>query len=588
MCRSSGNAHAGDPERSVRTAIAVKVVGVGGVAGGMSFAARARRLAEDAQIVVLERDAYVSYANCGLPYYLGSEITERSALLLHTPESLTASLALDVRVGHEVMSVDTVGHAVSVRELSSGRTYVERYDALVLSTGATPIMPPFAGNDLPQVRVLRSVPDVDALQALLDAGAKRAVVIGAGFIGVEVAEALRHRGLDVAIVELASQVLPVLDPEMAHNVEAALLGAGVRLHLATSVTAIRQAGGQGVDVELADGTVLAADLVLMAIGVRPETTLAIAAGLAVNSRGAVIVDEHLHTSAPDVFAVGDAIEVVDAVIGSRATVPLAGLANRQGRAVADELFGHGSVLPATFGTAIVRVFGTVAATTGRSEKALRAAGIACHAVHLHPAQHAGYFPGALPIDLKIVFGVDGRLLGAQATGTEGVDKRIDVLATALRAGMTVNDLAELELAYAPPFGAAKDPVNMAGFIAQNVLAGTLTLWRAADLDEPSFATTFILDVRSVDEFAAEHLPGAVNIPHTQLRARLNEVPAGVAVRVYCASGFRSYLALRLLRQRGWEDVASLSGGLATLLAERPGLALSLAAGEHPSELSRAS
>ena len=303
-------------------------------------------------------------------------------------------------------------------------------------------MPPFDGNDLPQVRVLRSVPDVDVLQALLAAGAKRAVVIGAGFIGVEVAEALRHRGLDVAIVELASQVLPVLDPEMAHNVETALLGAGVRLHLATSVTAIRQAGGRGVDVELADETVLAADLVLMAIGVRPETKLAVAAGLAVNSRGAVIVDEHLRTSAPDVFAVGDAIELADAVTGSRATVPLAGLANRQGRAVADGLFGHGTALPATFGTAIVRVFGTVAATTGRSEKALRAAGIACYAVHLHPAQHAGYFPGAHPIDLKIVFDVDGRLLGAQATGTDGVDKRIDVLATALRAGMNVNDLAD--------------------------------------------------------------------------------------------------------------------------------------------------
>ena len=561
---------------------------VGGVAGGMSFAARARRLAEDAEIVVLERDAYVSYANCGLPYYLGGEIADRSALLLHSPESLAASLALDVRVGHEVISVDTVRHAVSVRELSSGRIYDERYDALVLSTGATPTVPPFAGKDLPQVRVLRSVPDVDALQGLVNAGAKRAVVIDAGFIGVEVAEALRHRGLDVAIVELASQVLPVLDPEMAHNVEAALLGAGIRLNLATSVVAIRQSPGSGVDVELADGTVLASDLVLVAIGVRPETTLAVAAGLAVNARAAVIVDEHLHTSAPDVFAVGDAIEVADAITGSRGSVPLAGLANRQGRAVADELFGHGSALPATFGTAIVRVLGTVAAMTGRSEKALRAAGIACYAVHLHPAQHAGYFPGAHPIDLKIVFGVDGRLLGAQATGSEGVDKRIDVLATALRAGMSVDDLAALELAYAPPFGAAKDPVNMAGFIAQNVLAGTLTLWRAADLDEPSFGTSFLLDVRSADEFATGHLLGAVNIPHTQLRARLDEVPAGVAVRVYCASGFRSYLALRVLRQRGWEDVASLSGGLTTLLAERPALALSLAASEHPSELSSAS
>ena len=416
------------------------------------------------------------------------------------------------------------------------------------------------------------------------------MVVGAGFIGLEVAEALRHRGLDVAIVELASQVLPVLDPEMAHHVEAALLGAGIRLHLATSVTGIRQSpgDGDGVDVELAEGTVLASDLVLMAVGVKPETTLAVAAGLVVNARGSVVVDERLRTSASDVFAVGDAIEVVDAVTGGRASVPLAGLANRQGRAVANELFGRGAQLSPTLGTAIVRVFGTVAATTGRSEKALRAAGIACHAVHLHPAQHAGYYPGAHPMDLKIVFGPDGRLLGAQATGSEGVDKRIDVLATALRASMSVDHLAELELAYAPPFGAAKDPVNMAGFIAQNVLTGNLTLWRAVDLDEMSFATSFLLDVRSAEEFATGHLLGAANIPHTELRGRLDEVPPGAAVRVYCASGFRSYLALRVLRQSGWDDVASLSGGLETLLAERPALALSLTLGDHRSELSGAS
>ncbi|HZV27288.1 MAG TPA: FAD-dependent oxidoreductase [Acidothermaceae bacterium] len=566
----------------------MKVVVVGGVAGGMSFAARARRLAEDAEIVVLERDNYVSYANCGLPYYLGGEITDRSALLLHTPESLAASLALDVRVGHEVISVDTVGHRVSVRELGSGRVYVEHYDALVLSTGAIPVVPPIAGVDLPQVRVLRSIPDVDALQVLLAAGATRAVVVGAGFIGLEVAEALRGRGLDVAIVEMAPQVLPVLDPEMAYSVEAALLGAGIRLHLATSVTSIRRSDGDGVDVELADGIVLASDLVLMAVGVRPQTTLAVNAGLAVNAHGSVVVDEHLRTSASDVFAVGDAIEVVDAVTGSRGSVPLAGLANRQGRAVADELFGHGAQLPPTLGTAIVRVFGIVAATTGRSEKALRAAGIACQAVHLHPSQHAGYYPDACAMDLKIVFGGDGRLLGAQATGSEGVDKRIDVLATALRAGLRVDDLAELELAYAPPFGAAKDPVNLAGFMAQNVLAGDLALWGAVDLDTMSFASSFLLDVRSAEEFATGHLPAASNIPHTELRTRLNEVPRGAAVRVYCASGFRSYLALRILCQNGWDDVASLSGGLATLLAERPALALSLVVGEHASELSSAS
>ena len=557
----------------------MKVVVVGGVAGGMSFAARARRLAEDAQLVVLERDPYVSYANCGLPYHLGGEIPDRDALLLHTPATLAASLNLDVRTGHEVTAIDPVARTVTVRERATGREYVEGYDALVLSTGATPIVPPIPGADLPQVRMLRTVLDVDALTALVDGGARRAVVAGAGFIGLEVAEALKHRGLAVTVVDLADQVLPPLDPEMARTVELALTDAGVEVRTSTSVTAITpgDATGDGtVRVRLSDGSELPADLVLLSVGVRPESLLARAAGLELNERGAVRVDEHLLTSAPGVYAVGDAIEVVDAVTGAPAVVPLAGPANRQGRAAANHLFGRPGGRVPVLGTAIVRVFDTVAATTGRPEKALRAAGIAHHAIHLHPGHHAGYFPGARPLHLKLVFAPDGRILGAQITGSEGVDKRIDVIATAIRAGLTVADLAELELAYAPPFGSAKDPVNMAGFAASNLLAGDFAVWHGSDLDtagRPGAVGAVLLDVRSEREYATGHLPGALNIAHTQLRERLGEVPAGVPVRVYCASGFRSYLALRILRQRGWDDVASLSGGLTTLRLERPDLPL---------------
>jgi len=569
----------------------MKVVVVGGVAGGMSFAARARRLAEDAQIVVLERDPYVSYANCGLPYHLAGEIPDREALLLHTPATLAASLDLDVRTGHEVTAVDPAARTVTVRERATGRDYVEGYDALVLSTGATPIVPPIPGVDLPQVRMLRTVPDVDALKALVDAGARRAVVAGAGFIGLEVAEALTHRGLAVTVVDLADQVLPPLDPEMARAVEQALTRAGVDVRTSTSVTGITAvtSGHDPVDapadsavcIRLSDGSELAADLVLLSVGVRPETTLARAAGLELNERGAVRVDEHLLTSAPGVYAVGDAIEVVDAVTGGPAVVPLAGPANRQGRAAANHLFGRPGGRTPVLGTAIVRVFDTVAATTGRPEKALRAAGIPHHAVHLHPGHHAGYYPGARPLHLKLVFAPDGRILGAQATGSDGVDKRIDVIATAIRAGMTVHDLAELELAYAPPFGSAKDPVNMAGFAASNVLAGDLAVWHGTDLDGDGRPGTdggaVLVDVRSTGEYASGHLAGALNIAHTQLRDRLGEIPAGVPVRVYCASGFRSYLALRILRQHGWDDVASLSGGLTTLRLERPDLTLTTGA-----------
>ncbi|MBO0869855.1 MAG: FAD-dependent oxidoreductase [Micromonosporaceae bacterium] len=559
----------------------MRMVVVGGVAGGMSFAARARRLAEDAEIIVLERGDYVSFANCGLPYHVGGEIPDRADLLLHTPASLAASLNLDVRTGHEVTGIDRAARRVSVRQTAGGRGYELDYDALVLATGAAPARPPIPGLDLPQVRTLRTVPDADAVNDLIEAGARRAVVLGAGFIGLEAVEALRHRGLQVDLVEREAQVLPPLDPELAGLLAGELRAHQVGVHLGVAASGVRPARpgtGHAVEVGLADGRVLAADVVLLSVGVRPERALARQAGLKLGTGGAVRVDATMRTSDRHIWAVGDAVEVVDAVTGAPSVVPLAGPANRQGRIAADAVLGRAVAAPPAMGTAIVRVFGLTAAVTGASGAALRRAGLPHHAVHLHPGDHAGYYPGAGQIHLKLTFAGDGRLLGGQAVGAAGVDKRIDVLATALRAGMTVDDLADLELAYAPPFGSAKDPVNMAGFLAQNVLHGDVRLWYPEELPALAEAGALLLDVRSAAEYRAGHLPGAVNVPHTQLREELDEIralAAGAPVRVYCATGFRSYLAHRVLTQAGL-DSATLSGGLTTLRAARPDAPLTTA------------
>jgi NADPH-dependent 2,4-dienoyl-CoA reductase/sulfur reductase-like enzyme/rhodanese-related sulfurtransferase len=552
----------------------VRIVVVGGVAGGMSFAARARRLAEAAEIIVIERGDYVSFANCGLPYHVGGDIPARDDLLLHTPKSLAESLNLDVRVGHEVTGIDRAARRVTVRPVAGGPDQIIEYDALVLATGAAPARPPIPGLDLPQVRTLRSVPDADAVNALIAGGARRAVVLGAGFIGLEAVEALRHRGLRVDLVEREEQVLPPLDAELAALLADELRAHEVGVHVGVAAAAVHADGGEhAVRVELADGRVLPADVVLLALGVRPETALARAAGLDLGTGGAIRVDASMGTSDPHIWAVGDAVEVRDAVTGAPAIVSLAGPANRQGRVAADAVLGRPALAPPATGTAIVRVFGLTAAVTGASEAALRRAGLPYHVVHLHPNDHAGYYPGAEQIHLKVTFADDGRLLGAQAVGAAGVDKRIDVLATALRARMSVDDLADLELAYAPPFGSAKDPVNMAGFLAQNVLRGDTTLWYPDDL--PAEGEALLLDVRSEAEYRAGHLPGALNVPHTRLRERLDEVREkadGIPVRVYCASGFRSYLAHRVLAQAGL-DSATLSGGLTTLRAALPWLRL---------------
>ncbi len=556
-----------------------RVVIVGGVAGGMSAAARLRRLDEHASIVVLEQTEYVSFANCGLPYHLSGEIPDREQLLLHDRASLAASLDLDVRTGSRVTAVDRAAREVTV-ETADG-TYRLPYDALLLAPGAVAVRPPIDGLDHPSVHALRTVPDVDALRGTVDAllaertdgeTAPAAVVVGAGFIGLEAVEALATRGLTVHLVELADHVLPPIDAELAPLLAAELTSHGVRLHLGVSAQEVATADS-GVTVTLSDGTVVPADLVVVNVGVRPASALAKEAGLRLGASGAISVDADHRTSDPHIWAVGDAIEVTQAVTGAVAPVPLAGPANRQGRRAADSICGRRTTPQApVLGTAIVRVFGLTAAVTGASQAALRRAGIAHEVVHVHPGHHAGYFPGAEQIHLVASFAPDGTLLGAQAVGRAGVDKRIDVLATALRAGMTADDLAELELAYAPPYGSAKDAVNMLGFVAQNVLDGTMPQWQAQDLDTV-LADSLVLDVRSAGEYAQGHLDGALHVPHTELRQRLDEVRAAAAgrpVSVHCASGVRSYLATRILLSAGL-DARNLSGGWLTLTAVHPDL-----------------
>jgi NADPH-dependent 2,4-dienoyl-CoA reductase/sulfur reductase-like enzyme/rhodanese-related sulfurtransferase len=551
-----------DPSTSKRVVI------VGGVAGGASAAARARRLSEHSQIILFERGPHVSFANCGLPYFVGGEIHERDELLLQTPESLKARFNLDVRVNAEVLKIDRLARRVHVRDLAQGREYDEAYDALILSTGAAPLRPPIPGIERPGHFTVRTIPDVEHILAWLPTGqAGRAVVVGGGYIGLEMAEQLHRRGLTVSLVEALPQVMAPLDPEMAAWLHQELRAQGVGLHLHNAVAAFEapQSGeeARASVIVLKGGQRLPADVVVLGLGVRPEIGLARDAGLRIGERGGIRVDEFLQTNDPAIWAVGDAIEVRDAITGEWGVVPLAGPANRQGRIAADNLFGRPSRYAGTLGTAILRVFNLAAGCTGASEKTLRRAGLPFEALHLHPGSHAGYYPGAEPIALKILFAPDtGRLLGAQAVGKDGVDKRIDVLATALQAGLTVHDLAELELAYAPPFGSAKDPVNLAGMAAQNVLNGDVRLaqWRELPYLDPQH--TFLLDVRTEAERQRGFIPGSVQIPLDRLRARLGELPRDREIVVFCQSGQRSYFAARLLAQHGLA-VRNLTGSYRT-------------------------
>lgn len=553
-----------------------RLVIVGGVAGGASAAARARRLCEQCEIIVFERGPHVSFANCGLPYFVGGEIAEPDALLLQTPESLQARFNLDVRVQTEVLTIDRASQVVRVRELTSGREYDQPYDALILSTGASPLLPPIPGIDRAGHFTVRNIPDVQRIMAWIkDCQTCRAVVVGGGYIGLEMAEQLVQRGgQSVALVEGLPQVMAPLDPEMAAWLHLELRGNGVDLHLNDPVAAFEppQAGetARASVVVLKSGRRLPADTVILGMGVRPNVELAKNAGLEIGKTGGISVSDRLQTSDPHIWAVGDAVEVVDAVTGQRLVIPLAGPANRQGRMAADNIFGRPSRYKGTYGTAILRLFDLSAGCTGASEKTLRKLGLPFEAVHLHPNSHAGYYPGAEPLALKVLFAPDtGRLLGAQAVGREGIDKRIDVFATALKSGLTVDDLADLELAYAPPYGSAKDPVNLAGMAAQNVRAGDVRLAQWHECLSTAASPSVILDVRRADERAKGSIPDSLHIPLDQLRARANELPRDREIVVHCQSGQRSYYAARLLTQRGFK-VRNLTGSWRTYRAARDG------------------
>ncbi|HIK44821.1 MAG TPA: FAD-dependent oxidoreductase [Leptolyngbyaceae cyanobacterium M65_K2018_010] len=546
----------------------MKIVVVGGVAGGASTAARARRLNEQAEIVVLERDHYVSYANCGLPYHIGGVIPDRQSLLVQTPEKLKQSLNLDVRVGHEVTTIDRSAKRVHARNLQTGETYIETYDKLVLSLGASPIRPNLPGIDHPQIYVLRNIPDMDAIMARLGPQTQRAIVIGGGYIGVEVAENLVHLGLRVHLVEMMDQIMATLDIEMARDLQYHMADHGVTLHLGTAAESFEEVEGQ-LRADLSNGEQLVADLVVMAVGVRPNTALAQQAGLPVGPRGGLVTDPHMRTIDPDIYAVGDMVETTHTVTGQPTLAALAGPANRQGRIAADNICGRDSAYTSTQGTAVVKLFDMVGGGTGASERMLRQANLPYGKVYLHPSGHATYYPGTAAMHMKVLFSPDsGKLLGAQVVGFDGIDKRIDVLATALRAGMTVYDLEHLELSYAPPFGSAKDAVNMAGFLAANLLRGDYRPWYAEDYPEKT-NLGHLIDVRTAREYEEWHIPGAINLPLDSLRDRSGEIPADGPLYVYCRVGFRGYLAARILMQRGFDPVFNLSGGALTFSSFHP-------------------
>jgi NADPH-dependent 2,4-dienoyl-CoA reductase/sulfur reductase-like enzyme/rhodanese-related sulfurtransferase len=539
--------------------MSVKIVIVGGVAGGASAATRARRMNEDARIVMFEKDAYVSFANCGLPYYLGGEIAERAKLLVATQELFEKRFRIDVRTRQEVTAIDRSAKLVTVRNHATGESYTESYDKLILATGASPLTPPLPGLTARGVYTLRNLEDTDRLAAAMP-GAQRAVVVGGGFIGLEIAEQFHARGLQVTLVELQPQVLPLLDPELAEPLHRELEAHGVGLELGRGIAAIEEEDGRARAVLLADGTRLPADLVLLGLGVRPSVKLAAAAGLDLGASGGIATDDYMRTSDPAIYAVGDAAEYAYAPSGSRQRVALAGPANRTGRLAGEHAAtGAARRSPAAYGTSIVRVFGKTAGLTGLSQRAARKAGLDARAVHITGNHHAGYFPGAERMVLKLVYEhPTGRVLGAQATGGAGVDKRLDVVATLLYFGGTVHQLAELDLAYAPPFGSAKDPLHMAAFAAENDLDGLASLLGP----ETDLSAYQVVDVRDADEVAQLPLAGAPHarhIPLDDLRARLGELDKARPTVVSCQTGLRSYLGTRILAQHGFAEVYNLSG-----------------------------
>ena len=532
----------------------MKVVIVGGVAGGATAAARIRRLDEQAEIVVFERSGYISYANCGLPYFIGDAITDPEDLTLQTPESFYSRFRTEMKVRHEVTAIHPDRKTVSVKNLETGEEFEENYDKLILSPGAKPTQPRVPGTGLDRVFTLRTVEDTFRIKAYINKHhPKSAVLAGGGFIGLELAENLRELGMEVTIVQRPRQLMNPFDPDMAALIHGEMRRNGVRLVLGRTVEGFAEKDG-GVDVLLKDGAPLHAGMVVLAIGVTPDTALAKDAGLALGIRDSIVVNERMETSVPDIYAVGDAVQVKHAVTGQDALISLAGPANRQGRIAADNVCGGDSRYSGSQGSSVIKVFGLTAAVTGVSETNARKAGLDVDKVILSPMSHAGYYPGGKLMTMKVVFEKETyRLLGAQIVGSEGVDKRIDVLAAAIHGGMKATGLKELDLAYAPPYSSAKDPVNMAGFMIDNIARGILRQWFLEDLDRlPRDGSVTLLDVRTAGEYGGGHIDGFRNIPVDELRERLDEVEPGKPVYVICQSGLRSYIACRILAGYGYE------------------------------------
>ncbi len=539
----------------------MKVVIVGGVAGGASAAARLRRLDEQAEIVVFERTGYVSYANCGLPYFIGGVIEEESALTLQSPEGFWNRFHIAVKTSHEVTAIHPDAHTVDVRNLLTGEEFVETYDKLILSPGAHPIRPELPGIDSDKIFSLRTVEDTLHIHDYVqEHRPKSAVVIGGGFIGIEAAENLRDLGLAVTLLQRPRQLMNNMDYDMATLLHTEVREHGIDLRLRADVTGFEEADGHVVTHVAGDDSIVA-DMVLLAIGVAPESHLAKEAGIELGIKGSIVVNDRMETSAPDVYAVGDAVQVKHQVTGGDAVISLAGPANKQGRIVADVICGLDSRYQGSLGSSVIKVFDLTAASTGLSVKAACAAGIDCESVVLSPGSHAGYYPGATPMTMKVVFEREAlRLLGAQIVGVDGVDKRIDVLATAIQAGIRADKLKDLDLAYAPPYSSAKDPVNMAGFMIENVGSGILKQWHwEQEPDLPRDGSVQLLDVRTVAEYGRGHIDGFMNIPVDDLRDRLGELDVAKPVYVICQSGLRSYIACRILAQHGF-DCYNFSGG----------------------------
>lgn len=537
----------------------MKIIIVGGVAGGASAAARLRRLSETDEIVMFEKGEYISFANCGLPYYIGGVIEDRSKLLVQTVEGMGTRFNLDIRNWTEIIKINRETKTVIARKVMTGEEYEENYDVLILSPGSKPVKPPIPGlEDAKSVYTLRNVPDTDRIKEYVDKlQPKKAVVIGGGFIGIEMAENLCDRGIEVTVIEMGNQVMAPVDIEMAQMVHTHMREKGINLILEDGVDSF---SNEGTIVNLKSGKEIATEMIILAIGVQPESTIAKEAGLETGLRGAIKVNEHLQTTDPSIYAVGDVVEVKDYIHGTETYIPLAWPANRQGRLVADHIHGKEAVYKGTLGTSIAKVFDLTVATTGSNEKTLKRLGVEYEVVHVSPASHAGYYPGASPMSLKLIFDKEsGKIYGAQAIGKDGIDKRIDVIATAIKGGLSVLDLPDIEIAYAPPYSSAKDPVNMAGYAATNIMEGMVSTVQWHEIDEIIEQGGYLIDVRTPQEVSRGAIKGSVNIPVDELRNRLDEIPTDKDLYVTCQVGMRGYLATRILAGNGFH-VKNLDGG----------------------------